>query len=157
MKEIIRNITSKQLKKEDLCIEDFSENHLYDYSTIEEFYESIVYDLNQETDIIEFDNACKSFIEQSKHIKVFKKLPTRINYGCIENYIEEWYYDNASGVDFDYEVNLTEKAKILLEKLVKEIHKHNQVYKSGAFVGYIDLSSEVQEYIETYKGENNDR
>ena len=154
MQDIIRNITSKQLKKEDLCIEDFSEQHLYDYFTIEEFYESIVYDLNQETDIIEFDNACKSFIEQSKHIKVFKKLPTRINYGCIENYIEEWYYDNASGVDFDYEVDLTEKAKILLEKLVKEIYKHNQVYKSGVFVGYLDLSSEVQEYIETYKGAN---
>ena len=154
MQDIIRNITSKQLKKEDLCIEDFSEQHLYDYSTIEEFYESIVYDLNQETDIIEFDNACKSFIEQSKHIKVFKKLPTIIDYGCIENYIEEWYYDNASGIDFDYEVDLTEKAKILLEKLVKEIHKHNQVYKSGAFVGYIDLSSEMKEYIEIYEGAN---
>lgn len=154
MREMIRNITIKQFKKEDLCIEDFAEEHLYDYSTIEEFYESIVYDLNQENDIIEFDNAYKSFIEQAKHIKVFKKLPTRIDYGCIENYIEEWYYDNASGVDFDYEVDLTEKAKILLEKLVKEIHKHNQVYKSGAFIGYIDLSSEVQEYIETYKGAN---
>lgn len=154
MKEIIRNITSKQLKKEDLCIEDFDEEHLYDYSTIEEFYESIVYDLSQETDIIEFDNVYKSFIEKSKHIKVYSKLPTRISYGCIENYIEEWYYDNASGIDFDYEVDLTEKAKKLLEKLVKEIHKHNQVYKSGVFVGYIDLSSEVQEYIETYKGAN---
>lgn len=154
MTELIRNITIKQFKKEDLCIEDFAEEHLYDYFTIEEFYESIVYDLNQETDIIEFDNVYKSSIEQAKHIKVFKKLPTRIDYGSIENYIEEWYYDNASGVDFDYEVDLTEKAKILLEKLVKEIHKHNQVYKSGAFVGYIDLSSEVQEYIETYKGAN---
>lgn len=154
MNEQIKNITIKQFKKENLCIEVFAEEHLYDYSTIEEFYESIVYDLNQETDIVEFDNAYKSFIEQSKHIKVFKKLPIRIDYGCIENYIEEWYYDNASGVDFDYEVDLTEKAKMLLEKLVKEIHKHNQVYKSGAFVGYIDLSSEVQEYIETYKGAN---
>ena len=154
MKELIRNITIKQFKKEDLCIENFGKEHLYDYSTIEEFYESIVYDLNQETDIIEFDNAYKSFIEQAKHIIVFKKLPIRIDYGGIENYIEDWYYDNASGIDFDYEVYLTEKAKILLEKLVKEIHKHNQVYKSGGFVGYIDLSSEVQEYIETYKGAN---
>ena len=70
--EIIKNITIKQLKKADLCIEDFSEEHLYDYCTIEEFYESVVNDLNQETDIIEFDNACKSFIEQAKKIKVFK-------------------------------------------------------------------------------------
>lgn len=154
MKEMIRNITIKQFKKEDLCIEDFAEEHLYDYSTIEEFYESIVYDLNQETDIIEFDNVYKSFIEQAKHIKVFKKLPTRIDYGCIENYIEEWYYDNASGIDFDYEVDLTEKAKVLLEKLVKEIHKHNQVYKLGAFIGYIDLSNDIKEYIEDYKGAN---
>lgn len=154
MNKPIKNITIKQFKKENLCIEDFDEEHLYDYSTIEEFYESIVYDLNQETDIVEFDNAYKSFIEQAKRIKVFKKLPIRIDYGCIENYIEEWYYDNASGIDFDYEVDLTEKAKILLEKLVKEIYKHNQVYKSGVFVGYLDLSSEIQEYIETFKGAN---
>ena len=153
MKRIIENITLKQFKKEDLCINDFSDEHLYDCCTIEEFYESIVNDLTQETDIVEFDNACKSYIEQAKHIKVFKKLPIRINYECIKNYIEEWYYDNASNIDYDYEVELSEKAENLLEKLVKEIHKDNQVYRSGAFVGYIDLSKEVQEYIEDYRGD----
>ena len=69
MSKLIKNITIKQFKKEDLCIEDFSEEHLYDYCTIEEFYEGIVNDLTQETDIMEFDNACKSYIEQAKHIK----------------------------------------------------------------------------------------
>ena len=151
--EIIRNITIKQLKKEDLCIVDFDGEHLYDYCTIEEFYESIINCLSQETDITEFDNACKSFIEQSKYVKVFKKRPIRINYGCIKNYIEEWYYDNASSSDYNYEVDLSEKAEKLLEKLTKEIHKDNQVYSSGTFIGYIDLSNEVQEYINEYEVE----
>ena len=153
MNKLIENITIKQFKKEDLCIEDFSEEHLYDYCTIEEFYEGIVNDLTQETDIVEFDNACKSYIEQAKHIKVFKKLPIRIDYGWIKNNIEEWYYDNASNIDYDYEVELSKKAENLLEKLVKEIHKNNPVYRSGAFIGYIDLSNEVQEYIEDYRGD----
>lgn len=148
--EILKNITIKQFQKEDLCLEDFSEERLYDYCTLEEFYEDIINTLSQETDVVEFDNACKSFIEQAKKIKVFKKLPIRINYGCIKNYIEEWYYDNASSIDYDYEVELSKKAEILLEKLTKEIHKHNQVYRSGVFIGYIDLSNEVQEYIEDY-------
>lgn len=154
MKELIENITIKQLKKEDLCIEDFSEEHLYDYCTIEEFYESVVNDLSQETDIVEFDNACKSYVEQAKHIKVFKKLPIRINYDWIVSGIEEWYYDNASCADYDYEVQISEKAENLLEKFVKEIHKNNQVYRSGSFVGYIDLSKEIKEYIDDYRSED---
>ena len=153
MSKLIENITIKQFKKEDLCLEDFNEERLCDYCTLEEFYEDIINTLSQETDIVEFDNACKSFIEQAKKIKVFKKLPIRINYGCIKNYIEEWYYDNASSIDYDYEVDLSEKAEILLDKLTKEIHKNNPVYESGAFVGYIDLSNEVQEYIEDYRGD----
>ena len=36
------NITIKQFKKEDLCLEDFSEERLYDYCTLEEFYEDII-------------------------------------------------------------------------------------------------------------------
>ena len=147
-KEIIKDITIKQLKEADLCFTDFSEEHLYDSYTIEEFYESVVSDLSQETDITEFDNACKSYIECAKHIRVFKKLPIRIDCDWIKNNIEEWYYDNASCCDY-----LSEKAEKLLEKLVKEIHKDNQVYRAGASVGYMDLSKEVKECIEDYRGD----
>ena len=61
---ILKNITIKQFQKEDLCLEDLNEERLYDYCTLEEFYEDIINTLRQETDIVEFDNACKSFIEQ---------------------------------------------------------------------------------------------
>ena len=40
--EILKNITIKQFEKEDLCLEDFSEERLYDYCTLEEFYEDII-------------------------------------------------------------------------------------------------------------------
>ena len=141
---LFNKVTIKQLKKQDLCIQDFRKNLLYDYYTLEYFYSSILDELN--------DNTYKEFMEKSKHIKVFNKYQIRISSINIKECINEWYYHQGNNSEFDYEVNITDKANKLLDKLVKEIHKHNKRYEVNSFVGYIDLSKELKKYI----GELND-
>lgn len=145
---LFNKVTIKQLKKQDLCIKDFRINLLYDYSTLENFYSNISDELDDYKDGIEFDNAYKDFMEKAKHIQVFKKYPIRITSLSIKEHINEWYYQKASNRDFDYDVNITDKAKQLLDKLVKEINKHNQCYEVNSFVGYIDLSNELKKYMD---------
>lgn len=136
---LFNKVTIKQLKKEDLCIQDFRKNILYDYSTLEYFYSSILDELN--------DNTYKEFMEKSKHIKVFTKYQIKISSVSIKECINGWYYHQGDNSEFDYEVNLTDKAKKLLDKLAKEIHQYNKRYEVNSFVGYIDLSSELKKYI----------
>ena len=136
---LCNKVTIKQLKKEDLCIQDFRKNLLYDYSTLKYFYSSILDELN--------DNTYKEFMEKSKHIKVFTKYQIKINSVSIKECINEWYYHQGNNIEFDYEVNLTDKAKKLLDKLAKEIHQNNKRYEVNYFVGYIDLSRELKKYI----------
>ena len=87
-------------------------------------------------------------MEKAKHIKVFKKYPIRITSLSIKEHINEWYYQKGSNKYFDYEINITDKANQLLDKLVKEINKHNQCYEVNSFVGYIDLSNELKKYMD---------
>ena len=140
---LFNKVTIKQLKKQDLCIQDFRKNLLYDYSTLEYFYSSIVDELNEEN--------YKDFMEKAKNIKVFTKYQIRISSVSIKECINEWYYHQGNNIEFDYEVNLTDKAKKLLDKLAKEIHQHNERYEVNSFVGYIDLSRELKKHIKGIK------
>ena len=140
---LFNKVTIKQLKKQDLCIQDFRKNLLYDYSTLEYFYSSIVDELNEEN--------YKDFMEKAKHIKVFTKYQIRISSISIKECINEWYYHQGNNIEFDYEVNLNDKKKKLLDKLAKEIHQHNERYEVNSFVGYIDLSRELKKHIKGIK------
>lgn len=147
-------ITLKELKNEDLCFEDEFGEKIYDYSTLEEYYEDVIDFLSCETDITEFNNACERCIEVAKKIKVFKKKFIKIGFNRIKDYIEEWYYDNASNANFDYELYFSDRADKLLTRLVEVIHKNNEVYEPSRSVGFIDLSKELKEYIDDYYKED---
>lgn len=136
-------ITIKQLKEKDLCIE--RDNYLYDYYATEYLYShmsnKIIVEMNTQISI-------DKYVEESKFLKVFTKKIINIDSIYIQDYIEEWYYNNAIGYDDD--LYISDKAKTLLEKLTKEIHNHNKYYTNDTFIGYIDLSNEFKKYIDKY-------
>lgn len=149
-------VTIEQLKNQDLCFGSKIEDKLYDYQTLEEFYEDHINFFNELTDPQEFINAIETNIEQAKQLDVYFKLPIQIGVNRVKDYIEDWYYDTASTPDMDYEVCFTDKANNLLDKLIKEIHNHNTVYETGKFFGTIDLSKPLKQYIdEEYADELN--
>mgnify|MGYP003323319883 CR=1 FL=1 len=147
------NITFAELKENDLCFMDEDEK-LYDVNTYEDFIDKIIDKLKEVKGTEEFDRYLYHILEDCKKLRVGKKQYIRIDINRILDDVRDWYYDNASSLDMDYEVYITDKAVKGLEKFVNELHEHNHVYEEGKFLGYMDLSLDVEQAIGEYFGED---
>lgn len=141
----MNKISLKRLEKKDLCFEDIRQEKLYDCDTIDDFFKSEI-DAITEVDPVEFQIVCDTLIEKCKQLKVFKKDYFEIGIHRIEEYIQD-YFDDNYGTPNEYVVAFNEEAKNLLREFLKTVEQDNQVYTIDEHVGYIDLSEELQTYI----------
>lgn len=145
----MNKISLQKLEEEDLCFEDINQEYLYDYNTIDDFFEGEIegeiYAISA-VDPVEFQNACDTLVKKCKQLKVFKKDYFIIWLHRIEECIQD-YFDNNYGTSDEYTVFFSEKAENLLYEFSKIVEHDNQVYTIGECVGYIDLSKELQAYI----------
>lgn len=139
-------VTLEKFKRKDLCFEYRCK--IYDYNYLNEFYEDISKELFEETDPVEFDIALANIVEKLRKIKVFNKnkfsVPADKMKEWLQGYIWEVYSVNV--FDFGFELKFSQKAEKLLTKLAKVVSDDNKFYTTGSFVGFIDLSKEVEEY-----------
>lgn len=141
-------ISLEQLEKEALCFEDMNQEKLYDSNTMDDFFESEIYAIN-EADPVEFRDACDELVENCKQLKVFKKDYFRIGVHRIEEWIQD-YFDDNYGTSDEYTVYFNETTENLLKEFLKTVEEDNQVYTTDECVGYIDLSEEIKEYKNNY-------
>lgn len=136
----MNKISLKRLKKEDLCFENINQETLYDYDTIDDFFEEEIYVLGE--------NIKNNYylLEKCKHLKVFSKDYFKIGKHRIEEYIQDYFDDNYGNSD-DYTVTFSEEAVNLLNEFLRIVEYDNQIYTTDNCVGYIDLSEEFQVYI----------
>lgn len=141
----MNKISLERLEKEDLCFEDINQENLYDYNTMDDFFEEEI-DAIDEVDPVEFQNACDTLVEKCKQLKVFKKDYFRVGAHRIEEYIQDYFDDNYGNSD-EYTVFFSEMAENLLKEFLKTVEHDNQVYTTDKCIGYIDLSEEIKEYL----------
>lgn len=139
-------INIETLKELDLCFVGVNDVSLYDYNTLDMFLDEIVNDLNTYKDEEEYKSACQKVIQKAKSLVVYEKYHFNFSPCRLREYIMEFGEDNFSRVLNDYETCITDKAEKLIEKLCKEINKHNKTYETcHSLFGFIDLSNEVIE------------
>jgi hypothetical protein len=145
-------LTLKEFKEKDLCFR--YDDQLYNYDTLEDFYQDIYENLSGENNPMEFDIAYQNEIEKVKHIAVFSKEyfkmpPDRIK-SSIKDYINDYW---GNGI-IERDVDITVVAEEYLNKFLKEVEEDNKIWRNNEKVGYIDLSKEVEKFIKEDYGDN---
>lgn len=132
--------TEEEFNKTDYCYE-LSDEKLSD--DIEEYIEDIY--VNDTTPQYEIEQI----IENAKEIIVYEKDYIQITSGHIEGYLQDYFEDNYYCSYFDFDVIEQTGIKSLIEEISKKVNESKCWYTSGEKVGYLDLSKQVKEYIES--------
>jgi hypothetical protein len=145
-------ITLDGFKEKDLCFN--YDDQLYDYDTLEDFYEEMYELIIDNYDPVEFDNDVQRMLEKVKNIKVYTKEYFKIPIRRIKADIDDFIENNWEDEMVDIEVYYSVKAEEYLQKFLIEVEEVNKMWRPIKKMGYIDLSKEVEKYIREEYGYN---
>jgi hypothetical protein len=145
-------ITLDGFKEKDLCFN--YDDQLYDYDTLEDFYEEMYELIIDNYDPVEFDNDVQIMLEKVKNIKVYTKEYFKIPIRRIKADIDDFIENNWEDEMVDIEVYYSVKAEEYLQKFLIEVEEVNKMWRPIKKMGYIDLSKEVEKYIREEYGYN---
>ena len=128
--EATKTFTIDEYKKlKNVCYKN-PHNEEYLLEDIEDYFDYLYEDYKEDE------------IEQSKNIPIYEKKYFKVDYDWLIELIQEYADDEYYMGEFDEQIKNPE----ILKQALEEFNDSQTWYTGGKFLGYLDISHEVEEY-----------
>lgn len=143
---VLKYLTLEEFEKQDLCFRSWKNGKLYDFNNLQLFFDTLTEDVTPQM-YRQWSDTCIELSRRLAYVEVYRKIFFEISDYTIVKLLQNEFNIQFEALDGEYPLQVSDKAKDLLDDAIKQIQEDNPVYRTLNYAeGYINLSLMAQKY-----------